>query len=133
MLQPYARQHIVSMSLDDTGIYILHNSDLRQLLSTLYLDCRLQLTSDCGETLEAVTVAEDDKENLIPSIYMMPLLPFKTKTQYSLIKLDEKSLIQACSGCLYLLFKRSADYPFNWSHPAKRRSFTRQPDRDAGS
>ena len=123
MLQAYARQHILSMSLDDTGIYILHNSDLRQLLSTLYLDCHLQLTSDCGETLEAVTVAEDDKENLIPSIYMMPLLPFKTKTQYSPIKLNEKKPHPSLFRLFVSSFEKVRGLPFQLEPSSQKKIF----------
>ena len=77
------------------------DSDIGRPGAVLHLDCAVELMTPVGQTFDALVLVEVDEAGDVAAVYLLPLAPLLSKTDYSLVSMDragaQKKLAQvAC-------------------------------------
>lgn len=85
-----ARESNITVSEAKSGPFIVSpNSLVGTAGFQLHLDCAITLMSQGGDTIEALVLAEvDAQEGALDAVYLLPLSPLKSQTEYRLMQVD---------------------------------------------
>ena len=87
-----ARQRLAFRTTTDGSFRIGEGSELGAPDAQLHLDCALQLMSPDGNITEAIILVEVDGDGHVAAIYLLPLAPLATKTDYTLVSMDRSGV-----------------------------------------
>lgn len=75
----------------DRVFRVAEGSECGQSGATLYLDCVLNFMSPDGMATDALVFVELDPEGHLAELYLLPLVPLRAKTDYTLVGADRDS------------------------------------------
>ena len=90
----------------DGSFGVADNTELGQPGASLHLDCAMNLMSPDGHNTDALVLVEVDESGDIVDIYLLPLAPLQSKTEYSLVGLDRESARQKFAQVACVSFTR---------------------------
>ncbi len=90
----------------DGGFEIGPDTALGTPGAALHLDCALSLMSPDGQTTDALVLVEVDSEGFVTAIYLLPLAPLMSRTDYTLVGMDRTGARQKLAQVACVSFTR---------------------------
>lgn len=83
-----ARERLAVSTDSDGRLSVASGSALGRPGAALHLDCAVTLMAETGQASQALILVEVDAEHYVAAIYLLPLAPLDTETEYRLVGLD---------------------------------------------